>query len=73
MRAVKDHLATPSNGRWEESEKQKKGGLAIPDVLAQRAASEGPRWTRVRVETTWLPLQSQKGEVKGDADSAEST
>ena len=41
--------------QWEVEgvrEKKKKGSLAIPDVLAQRAASEGPRWTRARWETT---------------------
>ena len=44
MRAVEGSLDAPSKAEEEEQEGTKKA-WRFP-VLAQRAASEGPRWTR---------------------------
>ena len=44
MRAVNDGMATPYCGDGEGEERA--GPLGWSSVLAQRAASEGPRWTR---------------------------
>ena len=55
MRAVKDSLATPLESDVGGDEKS--GRVACwPPLLAQRAASEGPRWTRaVGAQTDHLP------------------
>ena len=47
MRAVKDGLSAPFEGEVGKNEKDVGGRVACwPPVLAQRARSEGARWTR---------------------------